>query len=200
MENRSNQPSKFRTKKRVEIIDESRETYAVNKQIKFKTSMLRSSLCDCSDAYILIKGNITVNNTAAEGAAANNTNKKVIFKNCAPFTNCISKINNTQIDNAEYIDIVMPMYNLIEYSDNYSKTSGSLWQYCKEILAVNSAGIIVDFNGANATDSFNFKTKITGQTDNNGRIDNVEVMVQLKYLSNFWRTIEMPLINSEVNT
>ena len=200
LENRSNQPSKFRTKKRVEIIDESRETYAVNKQIKFKTSMLRSSLCDCSDAYILIKGNITVNNTAAEGAAANNTNKKVIFKNCAPFTNCISKINNTQIDNAEYIDIVMPMYNLIEYSDNYSKTSGSLWQYCKEIPAVNNDGNIVDFNGANATDSFNFKTKITGQTDNNGRIDNVEVMVQLKYLSNFWRTIEMPLINSEVNT
>ena len=93
--------------------------------------MLRSSLCDYSDAYILFKGNITVNNTAGAGAAANNTNKKVIFKNCAPFTNCISKINNTQIDNAEYIDIVMPMYNLIEYNDNYSKTSGSLWQYCK---------------------------------------------------------------------
>ena len=87
--------------------------------------MLRSSLCDYSDAYILVKGNIAVNNTAGAGAAANNTDKKVIFKNCAPFTNRISKINNTQIDNAEYID-VMPMYNLIEYSDNYSKTSGSL--------------------------------------------------------------------------
>ena len=139
--------------------------------------MLRSSLCDYSDAYILVKGNITVNNTAADGAAANNTNKKVIFKNCAPFTNCISKINNTQIDNAEYIDIVMPMYNLIENSDNYSKTSGSLWQYCKNIPAVNNNGNIVDFNGANATDSFNFKIKITGQTDNNGRIDNVKIMV-----------------------
>ena len=76
--------------------------------------MLRSSLCDCSDAYIIVKGNITVNNTAAEGAAANNTNKKVIFKNCAPFTNFINKIINTQIDNAEYIDIEMPMYNLID--------------------------------------------------------------------------------------
>ena len=162
--------------------------------------MLRSSLCDYSDAYILVKGNITVNNTAADGADANNTNKKVIFKNCAPFTDCISKINNTQVDNAKNIDIVMPMYNLIEYSDNYSKTSGSLWQYCKEIPAVNDNGDIVDFNGANATDSFNFKTKITGQTDNNGRIDNVEIMVQLKYLSNFWRTIEMPLINCEVNS
>ena len=161
--------------------------------------MLRSSLCDYSYEYILVKGNISVNNTAAEGAAANNTNKKVIFKNCAPFTNCISKINNTQIDNAEYIDIVMPMYNLIEYSDNYSKTSGSLWQYCKEIPVVNNAGNIVDLNGANATDSFNFKTKITGQTDNNGRIDNIEIMVPLKYLINFWRTLEMPFTNWEVN-
>ena len=95
--NASNQPSKFRTKDWVEINDESRGTYPVNKQIKFKTSMLRSSLCDYSDAYILVKGNISVNNTAADGAAANNTNKKVIFKNCAPFTKCISRINNTDI-------------------------------------------------------------------------------------------------------
>ena len=91
----------------------------------------------------------------------------------------------------------MPMCNLIEYSDNYSQTSGSLWQYCKEISAVSNDGDMVDFNVANATDSFNFKTKITGQTNNNGRID-VEIMVPLKYLSNFWRTLEMPLINCEV--
>ena len=98
----------------------------------------------------------------------------------------------------------MLMYNLIEFSDNYSKTSGSLWQYCKDIPAVNNAGNIVDFDGANATDSFNFKTKITGQTaaDNNngniaGRVD-VEIMVPLKYLSNFWRTLEMLLINCEI--
>ena len=165
--------------------------------------MLRSSLCDYSDAYVLVKGNITFNNTAGAGAAANNTNKKVIFKNCAPFTNCISKINNTQIDNAEYIDIVMPMYNLIEYSDHYSKISGSLWQYCKDILAVNNDGNIVNFNGANATDSFNFKTKITGQTaaNNNGNVGgrvDVEIMVPLKYLSNIWRTLEIPLINCEI--
>ena len=159
--------------------------------------MLRSSLSDYSDAYILCKGYISVNNTGT-AAAPTNKNKKVIFKNCAPFTSCISKMNNTQTDNAEYIDIVMPMYNLIEYSDNYSKTSGSLWQYCKEIPAVNNDGDIVDFNGANATDSFNFKTKITGQTDDDGRIDDIEIMVSLKYLSNFWRTLEMPLINCEV--
>ena len=161
--------------------------------------MLRSSLCDYSDAYILVKGNIALNNTVGAGAAANNTNKKVIFKNCAPFTNCISKINNTQIDNAEYIDIVMPMYNLIEYSDNYSKTSRSLWQYFKDIPAVNNNGDIVDFNGANATDSFNFKAKVTGQTDDDGQKNNVETMVSLKYLSNFSKTLEMPLINYEVD-
>ena len=125
LDNASNEPSKFRTKNWVEISDESRGTYNTNTRIKSKTTMLKSSLCNYS-VNILVKGKITVNNTAAADADANNTNKKVIFKNCAPFTNCISKINNTQIDNAEYIDIVMPMYNLIEYSDNYSKTSGSL--------------------------------------------------------------------------
>ena len=197
LNDKSNQPSKFRTRNWVEINDEARGTYSPNKQIKFKTSMLRSSLCDYSDAYILVKGNITVNNTAADGAAANNTNKKVIFKNCAPFTSCISKINNEQIDNAEYIDIVMPMYNLIEYSENYSKTSGSLWQYCKEVPAVNNDGNIIDFNRANATDLFNFKAKITGKTNDHGRID-VEIMVPLKYLSNFRRTHEMSLINCEI--
>ena len=88
--------------------------------------MIRSSLCDYKNAYILDKGTITVPNTAAAGAAENNTNKKLIFKNCAPFTDCITKINNTQVDDAQKIDIVMPMYNLIEYSDTYLKTSGSL--------------------------------------------------------------------------
>ena len=180
LDNVSNQPFKFRTRNWVEINDNTNGVYSRNNQIRFKTSMLRSSLCDYSDAYVLVKGNISVNNTAAADAAVNNTNKKVIFKSCAPFTNCKSKLNNNEIDNAEYIDVVLPMYNLIEYSDNYSKTSGSLWQYCKEIPAVNNNGGIVNFNGANATDSFNFKTKITGQTDNNGRIDNVEIMVPLK--------------------
>ena len=111
----SNHPSKLKTKNWVEINDESRDTYNVNSQIKFKTIMLKSSLCDYSDAYVLVKGNITVNNTAAADADANNTNEKVIFKNCAPFTNCISEINNTQVDNAKDIDIVMSVYNLIEY-------------------------------------------------------------------------------------
>ena len=89
--------------------------------------MLKSSLCDYNDAYVLVKGTIVVNNTTATDADANNAKEKVIFKNCAPFINCISEINNTQVDYAKHIDIVMPMYNLIEYSGNYSKTSGSLW-------------------------------------------------------------------------
>ena len=110
----SNQPSKFKTKNWFEINDEPRGTYNINSQIKFKTTMPKSSLCDYSDAYIPVKGTITVNNTAAADSDANNTNKKVIFKNCAPFTNSISEINNTQVDNAKDIDIVMPMYNLTE--------------------------------------------------------------------------------------
>ena len=91
------------------------------------------------------------------------------------------------------------MYKLIEYSDNYSKTCGSLWQYCEDIPVVNNSGNIVEFNGANATDSFNVKAKITGQIDNSGRIDNFEIMFQSKYLSNFWRPLVMPLINCEIN-
>ena len=183
----SNQPSKFKANNWVEINDESRGAYNVNSQIKFKTTTLKCSLCDYSDAYILVKGTITVNNTAAADADANNTNKTVIFKNCAPFTNCICDINNTQVDNAKDIDIVMPMYNLIEHSDNYSKTSGSLWQYSKVIPAVD-----------NLTDSFNFKVKMTSQTGDDGT-KNIEIILPLKYLRNFWRTLEMPLINCEIN-
>ena len=130
----SNQPSKFRTKNWVERNDESRGTYNVNSQIKFKTTMLKSSLCDYSDAYILVKGTITVTGAGADAAArqADERDKGVAFKNCAPFINYISEINNTQVDNAKDINIVMPMYNLIAYSDNYAKTTGSLWQYFRD--------------------------------------------------------------------
>ena len=92
----------------------------------------------------------------------------------------------------------MPMYNLIEHSDNNAKTTGSLWQYCKDIPARNNNDEIVIFRGNNTTDSFKFKAKITGQTGDDGTKD-VQIMVPLKYLSNFWRTLEMPLINCEVN-
>ena len=111
------------------------------------------------------------------------------FKNCAPFTKCISRINNTDIYNAQDIAIVMPMYNLIEYRDNYSKTSGSLWQYYKDDSN----------NDITQSESFKFKVKITGKTPAVGNAKNVEIIVPLKYLSNFWRTLEMPLMNCEVN-
>ena len=109
LDNTPNQPTKFRTKNWVEINDESRGRYNKDNQIIFKTSMLRSSLCNCNDAYVLAKGTITGANTAVQGQANNNGNKKVIRKNCAPFTNCISRINNTQVDDASYIDVVMPI-------------------------------------------------------------------------------------------
>ena len=100
----SDKPSKFRTRNWVEMNGNIRGAYSPNKQIRIKTATLRSSLCNYSDAYLLVKVNITVNNTAAAGAASNNAAKKVIFENCAPFTNCVSKINNIEIDNAQNID------------------------------------------------------------------------------------------------
>ena len=187
----SNQPSKFRTKNWVEINDESRGTYNVNSQIKFKTTMLKSSSCNYSDAYILVKGIITITGAGADEAARQTDERDngVAFKNCAPFIICISEINNTQVDNAKDIDIVMPMYNLIEYSYNYAKTTGSLWQYFRDEPDDNLAD----------SESFKSKIKITGKTPGNGNEKDVEIMVPLKYLSNFWRTLEMPLINCEVN-
>ena len=175
----SNQPSKFKTKNWVEINDESRGKYNVNSRIKFKNTMLKSSLCDYCDAYILVEGKI-ITGAGDDVAArqADERDKGIAFKNCAPFTNCISEINNTQIDNCKDIDIVMPLYYLPEYSDNYAKTSGSLWQCYK------------DEPNDNLADSESF---------NNGNEKDVEIMVSLKYLSNFWRTLEMPLINCEVS-
>ena len=190
-DNKSNQPSKFRTKNWVEINNESRGTYNVNSQIKFKTTMLKSSLCDYSDAYILVKGTITIEGAGADAAArqADERDKGVIFKNCAPFTNCTSEINNTQVDNAKDIDIVMPMYNLIEYSDNYPKTSGRLWQYYRDEPNNNLAD----------SESFKFKVKITGKTPAADNEKDVEIIVPVKYLINFWRTLKLPVINCEVN-
>ena len=127
LDTESNQPSKFRTRNWVEINDESRGTYTSN-DIKFKTTMLRSNLCDYADAYILVKRNITITGAGDDDTAKrlDERNKGVIFKNCAPLTKCISRINNADIDNAQDINIVMPMYNVIECIDNYSKTSGNL--------------------------------------------------------------------------
>ena len=152
--------------------------------------MLKSSLCDYGD--VLVKGRITITGTGDDDAAARQADKRdkgVAFKNCVPFINYISKINNAQVDNAKDIDIIMPMYNLIEYSEDYAKTSGSLWQYYRDEPNDNLAD----------SESFKSKIKIAGKTPNNGNEKDVEIMVLLNYLSNFWRTLEMPLINCEVN-
>ena len=137
LDTESNQPSKFRTRNWVQINDESRGTYTSN-DINFKTIMLRPNLCDYPDAYILVKGTITVTGAGNDDAAKwlDERNKGVIFKNCASFTNCKSRINHAYLDNAKDIDIVMPMYILIEYSDNYSKTSGSLGNTIKMIQMI----------------------------------------------------------------
>ena len=183
LESTSDNLSKFRTRNWVEINDESRGNYA---KFKFKTTMLRSNLFDYADSYILVKGTITITGSAGSPAGrtgeqllaarqADKRDKKVTFKNCAPFTKCISRINNTDIDNARDIDTVMPMYNLIEYSDNYSKTSGCLWQYYKD----DSNDNIAD------SESFKSKVKIAGKTPGGGNTKDVEIIVPLKYLSNF---------------
>ena len=157
--------------------------------------MLRSDLCDFSDAYIVVKGDITVTNP-------NNAkrNKAVAFKNNAPFISCISKSNSIKIDNAEDLDVVMPMYNLLEYSKNYKKTTGSLWNYYRD---QPSNPLSTD------SESFKYKTSITGNTYNIGDGEDnydankvgkneTEIVLPLKYLSNFWKNLNIPLINSEI--
>ena len=161
------------------------------------TSMLKLILYDYINVYILLSGAITVEN---RGTAANSNNRKnIIIKYFTPFTDYISDLNNTEIDNARDIDVVMLMYNLIEYSANYPKTSGSLWKYYRNGLCLIDNGAIADFPVDNNNSAlFKLKTKIVGRIVNNGTKD-VKIMVPLKYLSNFWGTLEMPLTNCEIN-
>ena len=172
LENTPNQPSKFKTKNWFVINNHSRGTYNPNSQIKFKTSMFKWSLCGYSDAYILLSNTITITRAGADGNAKqlDERNKGVIFKNCAPFTDCISEINNIQIDNAKDLDAVMPMCDLFEYSGSYLKTSGSLWQYYRDKpndILINSK-------------LFKFKMKITGKTPAAVNTKGVKIAVPLK--------------------
>ena len=178
--------------------------------------MLRSDLCDFSDAYIVVKGTITLPKTNG-GRIIDLRNRFLAFKNNAPFTNCISKINNVLIDNAEDLDIVMPMYNLLEYSKNYRKTTGSFWNYYRD--EPNNPPLNGDdppttnYNADPITnsESFKYKSSITGKTSNanqeNGENTeqgntktkkNLENDVPLKHVSNFWRSLDMPLTNCAV--
>ena len=142
---------RFSTKKWIEVYDQSEKNYNPNKEIRTKTLMLRSDLCDFSDAYIVVEEDITL-----EGDNdANKRNKNLTFKNNAPFINCILKISGVNINNTEDLDVVIPMYNLLEYSKNYRKTTGSLWNYYRDEpnnpLSSNS-------------ESFKYKTSIVGKT------------------------------------
>ena len=156
--------------------------------------MLRSFLCDYSYAYILVIETIAV---AALVRGGGNNTIEAVFQNCAPLTNCISEINNTEIDNAKDVDAVMSMYSLIEHCENYSKTSRSLLQYYRDESALNNAGALIDF--PDTSDLFKFKQKITGSTITDSAKKCFKKMVSLKYLSNFWRTLKIPCINFEAN-
>ena len=164
-DNTENEPYNFRARNLVKINDGSPGTYNKDNQIQFKTSKMRSNLCGFSDAYILATGTITVAGAGAEDNAKrlDERSEGVIFKNCAPFTNCISKININQIDNAKGIDVVMPMYNLIKNSDNYLKTSGSLWHYYRNDPNDNIAN----------SESFKLKIRITGKNPAAGNVKHV---------------------------
>ena len=144
-----NENSKFATKKWYVIDSESKGVYSHENPIKFLTSLLESSLCDYSDAYVLVTGNIAI------VWADNNT--KVAFKNCASFRKCRREINETFVDDAEHINIAMPMYNLIEYSDNYSDTSGSLWQFKRDEIEGDVDLTVDDNHIPNNLSSFKYK-------------------------------------------
>ena len=174
--------SKFATKKWYIIDSESNGNYSQNDEIKFLTRSIESSICDYSYAYILVTENIV--------ATLNNAATQVVFKNCAPFEKCRTEINETF--EATHINITMPMYNLIEYSDNYSDTSGSLWKFKRDEITTNA-----DASNDNAP-SFKYKANLIGNTEANGTKNGLKIAVPLKYLSNFWRSLEMPLINCNV--
>ena len=211
-DNESEKLSKFVTREYVRVNSLS-NTYNEFNSIRFKTPMLRSNLCDYSDAYILAKGTITVTAPEANNGANNirdKRNRPVILKNNAPFVSCITRINGELIEDADDLDIVMSMYNLLEYSKNYRKTIGSLYNYYRDELSDDAD----DNNFANInvvnSEAFKYKNKIIGNTYNvnagadgydvnkNGT-EEVELAIPLKYLGNFRRALNIPLINCEVS-
>ena len=204
--------SKFVTREYVRVNSLS-NAYNENKSIRFKTPMLRSNLCDYSDAYILVKGTITVTAPGVNNNENNIRDKKnrpLILKNNAPFVSCITRINGELIEDADDLDIVMPMYNLLEYSKNYRKTIGSLYNYYRDELSDDADDNNFDNIKVVNSNTFKYKNKIIGNTHNlnagaqgynvnkNGTQE-VELDIPLKYLGNFWRALNIPLISCEVS-
>ena len=200
--------SKFVTREYVRVNSLS-NTYNENKSIRFKTPMLRSDLCDYADAYILVNGTITVTAAAGANNIRDKKNKKLILKNNAPFASCITRINGELIEDADNLDIIMPMYNLLEYSKNYRKTIGSSYNYYRDELTNDNNNNFANRNVVNSN-TFEYKNKIIGNTYNvdaaaagydankNGTQE-VEIAIPLKYLGNFWRALNIPLISREVS-
>ena len=182
LSNNDIESQKFTTRKWYIINDQNNKQYGQGDEndstIKFETKVIKPSLFDYSDAYILVSGNIK--NKAA--------NASVTFKNCAPFTKCITHINDEHLETAENVDIIMPMYNLLEYSDNYEESSGSLYQFKRDEPPPNNDDVSVD-----TSPSFKYKSNLLGNEVN------VKIAVPLKYLSNFFRSLEMPLINCKIH-
>ena len=204
--------SKFVTREYVRV-NSLPNAYKENKSIRFKTPMLRSNLCDYSDVYILVKGTITVTAPGVNNNANNITDKRnrpVILKNNAPFVSCITRINGEFIEDADDLDRVMSMYNLPEYSKNYGKTIGSLYNYYRDELSDDADDNNFDNVKVVNSNTFKYKNKITGNTYNvdagaqgydvnkNGTQE-VELAIPLKYLGNFWRVLNIPLISCEVS-
>ena len=203
--------SKFVTREYVRVNSLS-NTYNENKSIRFKTPMLRSDLCDYSDEYILVNGTITVEADHIGAGVDENGDRKnrpLILKNNAPFISCITKINNELIEDVEDLDIVMPMYNLLEYSKNYRKTIGSLYNYYRDELTNDSDDNFANRNVVNSN-AFKYKNKIIGNTYNvdaaaagydvnKEGTQAIELAIPLKYLSNFRRALNIPLISYEVS-
>ena len=204
--------SKFVTREYVRVNSLS-NTYNENKSIRFKTPMLRSNLCDYSDPYILVKGTITVTAPGANKNANNirdKRNRPVILKNNAPFISCIARINEELVEDADNLGIVMSMYNLLEYSKNYRKTIGLLYNYYRDELSDNVDDNNFDNIKVVTSNTFKYKNKIIGNTYNanagaqgydvnkNGTQE-VELAIPLKYLGNFWRALNIPLISCEVS-
>ena len=204
--------SKFVTREYVRVNSLS-NAYNENKSIRFKTPMLRSNLCDYSDAYILVKGTITVTAPGVNNNANNKRDKKnrpLILKNNAPFASCIKRINGELIEDADDLDIVMPMYNLLEYSKNYRKTIASFYNYYRDELSDDADDNNFDNIKVVNSNTFKNKNKITGNTYNvnagaqgynvnkNG-MHEVELAIPLKYLGNFWRALNIPLISCGVS-
>ena len=187
----------FITKKWIKDFDQSGGTYSTNKQIRFKTPIIRSDLHDYNDAYIVVTGKITVTDPDNNGY-----DKKLALKNNALFISCISKINGTLVDNAEDLDVAMPLYNLLGYSKNYRKTTEILSNYYRDEPKIgfnNNNRDRINYSVKNS-DTFNYKTSITEQSENDDEEkEDIKTVMPLKYFSNFWRTPDIPLINCEVS-